>query len=192
MSRAKVTQARILQAATAEFAAHGLAGARVDRIAQAASANKNLIYVYFGSKEALFDAVFEAQVTQGLEAVPFTADDLPAYAGQVHDHCRKHPEVIRLTAWHRLECADRPEPATATSAYAAKLAAIETAQRDGRVSDAFPPAVLLALIVALATADSPVGATMPPSPTTWPCRDDEIRAGIVEAVRRLIALPQNR
>ncbi|MEV4894943.1 helix-turn-helix domain-containing protein, partial [Nonomuraea sp. NPDC055795] len=51
MSRAEATKSRILQAATAEFAAYGFAGARVDRIAQAASVNKNLIYVYFTNKD---------------------------------------------------------------------------------------------------------------------------------------------
>ena len=54
---AEATKARLLAAATAEFAAYGVAGARVDRIAGAAQANKQLIYAYFGSKDDLFDAV---------------------------------------------------------------------------------------------------------------------------------------
>ncbi|MFD9045102.1 TetR family transcriptional regulator, partial [Streptomyces bottropensis] len=45
------TKSRILQAAAAEFAAYGFAGARVDRIAKAASVNKNLIYIYFTNKD---------------------------------------------------------------------------------------------------------------------------------------------
>ncbi|MFD6108194.1 TetR/AcrR family transcriptional regulator, partial [Nocardia salmonicida] len=56
MSRADATKARILQAATDEFATYGIAGARVDRIAKTAGANKNLIYIYFGGKDQLFDA----------------------------------------------------------------------------------------------------------------------------------------
>ena len=54
------TRTRILDAATAEFARHGLGGARVDRIALAAGANKRMLYYYFGSKEALFLAVLES------------------------------------------------------------------------------------------------------------------------------------
>jgi len=54
------TRARILDAATVEFARHGLGGARVDRIARRAGANKRMLYYYFGSKEALFLAVLEA------------------------------------------------------------------------------------------------------------------------------------
>ena len=53
-------QERILSAATAEFARHGLGGARVDRIAERAGANKRMLYYYYGNKEALFLAVMEA------------------------------------------------------------------------------------------------------------------------------------
>lgn len=53
------SQAAILRAARDEFAAHGLAGARVDRIAERADVNKRLIYYYFGSKDDLFLAVLE-------------------------------------------------------------------------------------------------------------------------------------
>ena len=55
----EATRRRILGAAKAEFAAHGLGGARVDEIAERAEANKRMIYHYFGSKEDLFQAVIE-------------------------------------------------------------------------------------------------------------------------------------
>ena len=51
---------RILRAATGEFARHGLGGARVDRIAARAGANKRMLYYYFGNKDELFLAVLEA------------------------------------------------------------------------------------------------------------------------------------
>ena len=50
------TRRRLLEAAITEFSAYGIAGARVDRIASAAKANKQAIYAYFGSKDALFAA----------------------------------------------------------------------------------------------------------------------------------------
>lgn len=56
---AERTQFAILEAATQEFAAHGLGGARVDRIALRARTNKRMLYYYFGGKEALFLAVLE-------------------------------------------------------------------------------------------------------------------------------------
>jgi AcrR family transcriptional regulator len=54
------TRARILAAATNEFARCGLGGARVDRIALEADTNKRMLYYYFGNKEGLFLAVLEA------------------------------------------------------------------------------------------------------------------------------------
>ena len=57
--RATDTRSRILEAALAEFASLGLAGARTDRIAQAAGVNKALLYYYFDSKENLYRAALE-------------------------------------------------------------------------------------------------------------------------------------
>ena len=54
------TRAAILAAATAEFTAKGLTGARVDAIARSAGANKRMIYHYFGDKDGLYLAVLEA------------------------------------------------------------------------------------------------------------------------------------
>jgi len=73
------TNERILAAATAEFAAQGVAGARVDRIASQAKANKRAIYDYFGDKNKLFAVVLERTLAGLAEAVP-PSDDLPGYA----------------------------------------------------------------------------------------------------------------
>jgi AcrR family transcriptional regulator len=54
------TRAAILSAATQEFTANGLNGARVDAIAKRARVNKRMIYHYFGDKEGLYLAVLEA------------------------------------------------------------------------------------------------------------------------------------
>jgi TetR/AcrR family transcriptional regulator len=54
-----VTRRRILHAATVEFSAKGLAGARVDEIARRARVSKRMLYHYFGNKEALWLAVLE-------------------------------------------------------------------------------------------------------------------------------------
>jgi AcrR family transcriptional regulator len=53
------TRAAILAAATEEFAANGLTGARVDAIAGRARVNKRMIYHYFGDKDGLYLAVLE-------------------------------------------------------------------------------------------------------------------------------------
>ena len=100
------TKRRLLDAAFAEFAEYGLAGARVDRIASAASANKQLIYAYFESKEGLFEAVIMEQLAAIDEAVPFDATDLAGYAGRVFDYLERDQAISRLTTWRRLERPD--------------------------------------------------------------------------------------
>ena len=55
------TRQKILAAATDEFARFGLGGARVDRIAQRAGANKRMLYYYFGDKDRLFLAALEGR-----------------------------------------------------------------------------------------------------------------------------------
>ncbi len=56
---AERTRRALLDAAEIEFAAKGLAGARVDVIAEESCANKRMLYYYFGSKDDLYVAVLE-------------------------------------------------------------------------------------------------------------------------------------
>ena len=56
---AQQSREQIMRAATAEFAAHGLAGARISRIVQKAGSNPRMIYEHFGSKSALYVAALE-------------------------------------------------------------------------------------------------------------------------------------
>ena len=100
---AEDTKRRLLAAAAAEFAERGIAGARIDRIAAQAAANKALIYTYFGNKEELFDAVFNALVVDTVHDVPIDADDLVSYAGQLFDRNISHPQALRLAIWHSLQ-----------------------------------------------------------------------------------------
>ncbi len=58
------TRARILSAATDEFAANGYSGARIEAISRAAGANPRMIYHYFGDKDGLYVAVLSGE---GLE-----------------------------------------------------------------------------------------------------------------------------
>src|SRR5689334_16864392 len=90
------TRRRLLEAAREEFTARGIAGARVDRIAAAANANKAQIYHYFGDKDGLFDAVLESSTEEAIGAVPIDAEDLPAYATRLFDYHLEHPDLLRL------------------------------------------------------------------------------------------------
>ena len=71
----------ILQAALVEFGREGLAGARVDAIAEAAGVNKALLYYYFHDKESLYGAVLDGFFERLLERV-MTVCDRPGTAGE--------------------------------------------------------------------------------------------------------------
>jgi AcrR family transcriptional regulator len=182
------TKERLLEAATEEFAAHGIAGARVDRIAAAAKANKQLIYAYFGSKEQLFDAVLDRNCEPLVQEVPFDPDDLPGYVGRLFDYVIEHPEVVRLVLWAGLE---RPTAVASFEAdsYGAKLKALAGAQRDGRLDATFAPADLLALLLGLTgawfTASEAIRTHDTKQPWS-PKRLAQFRRAAIEAAARII------
>jgi AcrR family transcriptional regulator len=144
---ADATRARLLKAARREFAEYGIAGARVDRIAADADSNKAQIYHYFGSKDQLFDAVFASIVEQVVIEIPIDVDDLPGYAARLAQGYERHPEVMRLATWQRLERSGEPPLAAAVEATKAKIELIAQAQADGRVSSRYPADVLLAALL---------------------------------------------
>ena len=147
---AEATRQRLIDAARAEFAEYGIAGARVDRIAAEAQANKAQIYHYFGSKDDLFDAVWEALVKQVTDEAPLDVEDLPGYAAALADGYAKHPDLARLITWQRLERGADPPHAYAVSSTREKVAEIAKAQADGRVPERFEARVLLGLIIHIA------------------------------------------
>ena len=165
MKSADATRQRILEAATAEFSAFGVAGARVDRIAKNAAANKNLLYVYFGSKELLFSAVLERHLGDVHDSVAFTPEDLPGYAARLFDFVMDHPHLIRLLAWFGLEPRDE-WPARPQASVDTKLRGLRKAQREGWINREFTPAFLLTIVISLTTAwtaANPLGALIDPS-----------------------------
>lgn len=183
---AAATKARILQAATEEFATHGIAGARVDRVAASAGCNKNMIYIYFGSKDLLFEAVFAASIAELVQAAPFDADNLPAYAGALFDFYLANPHLIRLATWHSLE---RPgglrSLPIAVESRKAKHKAVAAAQAAGRVDAGLPPEHLLGLVYSLAQTWSE-GSQVPMSADDDPVVLAACRRAVVVGVSRLI------
>ncbi len=128
------TRSRLLSAARTEFAAHGIAGARVDRIAALAEVNKERIYGHFGSKEALFDAVIAEAKVEHVRAIGLPSGDLAEYVGKLYDQHRDDPLLLRLMMWEALHESDAP-PANYPGAgvaererhYDEKVAALATA-----------------------------------------------------------------
>lgn len=97
------TRNKLLVAARREFARSGLAGARVDEIAARAGVNKQLVYHYFGDKDALYLAVLEwvyeeirAQERKlDLEGLP-PDRAIKKLIESSFDHLALHPDFIVL------------------------------------------------------------------------------------------------
>jgi AcrR family transcriptional regulator len=185
------SRARLLAAAFEEFAQYGLAGARVNRIAEAAQANKRLIYVYYGNKGQLFNTVLTQRVGAVFDAVPFTAEDLPAFAGALFDHLLASPKLLRLGNWDQLERAD--PPAAELEWGREKIEAIAHAQKRGIITTDLEPADLLVLLLGMVCSRFHLAYAVldPATEDAWsPQCLHRHRAALTTAVRRLVAPSQ--
>ncbi|GAA5136471.1 TetR/AcrR family transcriptional regulator [Pseudonocardia adelaidensis] len=145
------TKARILEAATAEFAAKGFAGARVSEIAARAGVNQQLIAYYFDGKEGLYREMGRRWRAYEAEAIP---DDTPL-AEMIKRYVRSSVHRGgRLLAWEGL--ADTGEDDEETRERNARLRheveAIRERQRAGEVDDRFDPAALHLIALSAANA----------------------------------------
>lgn len=151
MSTTATPKERVIAAALDEFAQHGVAGARVDRIARAAKTSKERVYAYFRSKEELYAAVAADQLQEVMDSTVLDPADLPGYVGELFDFYARHPEMLRMVGWSRLE----PNDAivgfgdAGIASMRAKLEAIERGQADGVLDDAFAPIDVLQLLIQL-------------------------------------------
>jgi AcrR family transcriptional regulator len=178
---------RLLEAATSEFAALGIAGARVDRIADAARVNKAQMYRWHASKEELFDAVLAAQLDRIVDRVPFTPEDLPGYAVALYDSYLEEPELVRLASWYRLERVPAGDLlAGHPGRWDDKLQAIERAQAAGSIVAGIAPADVYALVIAMAGTWSPVSATTTASAGDPAGEHEAHRAALRAAVARAL------
>lgn len=180
------TKDRILTAATAEFAAYGLAGARVDRIASAAGVNKERIYAHIGDKVMLFSAVVQANMADLTTHVQLDPLDLPESAGRLFDHITAVPTHMRIMDWARLEGAD-DLLSLAESGDPNRLVRIEAvaqAQRAGVIRTDVSAVDIVVSIFALATGWLHAPAHL--LATTTP-EEGARRAFVVDAVRCYLA-----
>ncbi|MEV6847971.1 TetR family transcriptional regulator [Actinoplanes sp. NPDC051411] len=186
------TKALLLRAATGEFAEYGLAGARIDRIAEKAGANKRLIYVYFGDKDRLFDAVIDDQSRTVTQAVPLTDGDLVAFAATRFDYVLAHPEARRIAVWRAFE---RSEPTDEeVASYRARLDSVAEAQRAGRLRADIPAADLFALVLRMTESwlSAPAALRAAAGDTAMSAgRLTEHRAALLAAVRSVVEPARN-
>jgi AcrR family transcriptional regulator len=107
------TRAEILQVAADEFAEHGFAGARVDRIAAQMRTTKRMIYYYYGSKDDLYLAVLErayAAIRRAEQEIDVDHLDpiaaIRRLAELTFDHHEAHPSFLRLVSIENIHRAE--------------------------------------------------------------------------------------
>lgn len=184
---AAASRRRLLAAAAAEFVAHGVAGARVDRIAADAQANKRLIYDYFGDKDGLFDAVLDSFTAKAVGAVPIDGEDLPGYAGRLFDYHYDHPHLLRLVTWARLEGrSTQTAHEQRKASYIRRTKAIEAAQRAGIVTTAIGAAQILDLVESLAVGWTSAARGVLADARQLKRERTVHRDAVTEAVRRIV------
>jgi len=148
------TRRRILDAAAAEFSAHGYAGARVRAIAARAGVNQQLVSYYFDGKEGLFRAMSRQwQLRQRELAPPGTPlpEQLRRYALEV----LQSPEAVRVFAWSGLQYTgpdDDPDRTSRAGLLAGSVDELRAHQRAGRLPAEVDPACLLVMLTAAALA----------------------------------------
>jgi AcrR family transcriptional regulator len=104
------TRRRILQAAIKLFATFGFHAVSVDQIVGKARVNKRMVYHYFGSKDALFEAAL-SEVYKRIEEIEFHAvergrsprEKLSRLLESYFDFLDVEPEFTRLLQWENLE-----------------------------------------------------------------------------------------
>ncbi|WP_440713845.1 TetR family transcriptional regulator [Gordonia sp. FQ] len=148
------TRERIVAAASAEFARHGVSGARIDRIARHAKTSKERLYAYFRSKDELYAHVSRQALDELTAATRLDPLDLPGYAGRVFDYFAEHPDHLRLMRWLRLDQlepqADPDDPFQRMILDA--VGRIRAAQADGGLGTDFEAVDVLVLVNEIAVA----------------------------------------
>lgn len=145
------TREAILSAATVEFAAKGLAGARVDAIASRAAVNKQLIYRYFGDKHGLFGSVLERLVARrqsDMRSVPTNVRELFESFLSVPDE-GQGLMWVRLATWEALEGLSHanPNPSVLTDEL---IRGVRVQQRAGTIPASLDPGLLVLAAISLA------------------------------------------
>ncbi len=131
----------IIDAARAEFARYGLAGARIDRIAKSANASKERLYAHFGDKEALFRQVVAADSAEFFSAIAVRPDAVAEFAGDLYDLAASKPEHLRMITWHAWKAYRwrNPNSTAARSANATPLPSSPPRRPATSTGDGSPP-----------------------------------------------------
>jgi AcrR family transcriptional regulator len=143
---------RILNAAMREFAKHGFAGARVERIVSRADVSPRSLYYHFGSKRGLYDAVRERLRSQHFDDFVRGVTDEPLV-----DRLLANIDVAmtpRWQQWARMLMWEALDGGSDNSPYPkdtlpGDLLAIRAAQERGEIDSELDPHILTLAFIAI-------------------------------------------
>lgn len=148
------TRRAIVDAAVAEFAAHGYAGARIAAIATRAGVNQQLISYYFDGKEGLYRAISDRWRERQAELVD-PGSPLPEQVRRYAMEAVENPDGVRLLAWSGLEYTgpgSDPDHDGRSRSLSGAVEPIRAAQAAGRLPADLDPACVLVMLMSAAMA----------------------------------------
>ena len=176
------SRARVLDGAAEEFASHGYAGARIQRIARRTRLNVRMLYYHFGSKKGLYSAVLEAIYEEAAKILDLTAraeDPTQAALALYVDFLVENPRFARVLARELLDGAShlrtlfagRPELFIRVHANTHQL--LGSAMKAGLLRHEDPALTVFSLtsslcfLTAIRASYPSFSATKPPSAGAW-------------------------
>ena len=134
----------LLDAALAEFAAKGLAGARVSEIAAQAGVNQQLISYYFGGKAGLYQAILDRWHEQE-EQLAEPGIGLEELVWRYMEAGHRQPDLQRLFIRENLE---QDVGDVAHEPHAGDLEDLRARQAAGEIAEELDPAFVLMVLQA--------------------------------------------
>lgn len=188
------TRQRILEAAAAEFGAHGYAGARVRAIAGRAGVNQQLVSYYFDGKEGLYQALSQQWQQRQQELSP-PGTPMPEQLRRYALEALHNPEGLRVFAWNGLQYTGPdgdPDHTSRAQMLAGGVEQVRALQQAGRLPAEVDPACLLVMLMAASMATTTLPHVIEGVCGVDPTSADFVEhfAGQVAVLARLVGLDQ--
>ena len=149
----EATKQKLLDAAFIEFARHGPAGARVERIVERAGVNPRMLYHYFGSKDGLFRQLLARKSAEMAARRREAAGSFPEMVADVARRQFEDRDWARLLTWEALAYGESEIvlERERSEAWAPAIEGLRQLQQAGMLLASLDPAQLQLSLIALAT-----------------------------------------
>lgn len=151
-ARGDQTAEKILETACKVFPENGFAGTSISMLAKDAKINQSLIYHHFGSKEELWKAA-KGHLLRDVFQAPSQVEENPSLEEFIRSSVRtrfewylKHPEIIRMVNWQRLEPKRKQLQGTAPMSVDRWVKIIPKMQKEGTMRADLPAEMIIVMM----------------------------------------------